>query len=494
MKRCITLVLALALLAPPASAAWRIVVEPQGRSVPARVVVRDGIPYIHLADVARALGGSRHWNPANRKAALIADDRRFVMSPGNSFVAVADRIVNMRRPALFEGGEFWVPPGFLDEAVGPALHLETVVDLEVERVTLRDLGPVVGDVVIEERSGSTVVTIGLSDWADIHVESHSSGAIDLFVQRAALADTVELVSSQGYVARVSARERQGGTSLMIETARGATTYRVERLDHPRRLEVIVEARAGSVPAPALREPKELLARPSDPFSTSEGVEVVMIDPGYGGHETGTVGRGGVLAKDVTLEIAQDLGAALQRRGFYVFMTRSSDSYVPLERRCELANLADADVFIAIRCDAWISAAAAGFQVQHYEAPREAPLPVALPRRGGLRYDHPSVLTRTEEALLWRNAQEQYVDESRVLARLVRGELRSALPSADRGVRTIAHTALEGCGMPAIVVSLGYLTSGGDSGRMQDEAFRQDAAGAIASALTAYRSGWKERNP
>lgn len=493
MRTSLTVALLVVLLMSPAAPAYRIEVEPGGRRLPAATVLRDEIPYVSLADVARALGGSRHWNPRNRKVALVVGDHHFVMSPGNSFVAVDSRIVNVQRPVLFEAGEFWVPPSFLRDAVGQTLNLRTAVDRERELITIERLGPVIGEVAIEDRTGSTVVTVPLSEPAELHVESLPDGDIELFVYRAALSHTLDLSAERGYVERVTARERQGGTTLTIETGRGATSYRVERLRRPDRLEVVVESTAEVIPPPALRSPKELLSRPSDPLLDTGEMEVVMVDPGYGGHETGIVGRGGVLAKDVTLDIATGLSDALQREGFYVFMTRSSDSYVPVARRCELANLADADIFIAIRCDAWVSSAAAGFEVHYYEAPEAPPLPVVQPRRGGLRYDHPSVLTKAEEALTWRRVQDAYVDESRILARLVRGELRSALPSVDRGVSGFAHAVLEGCAMPAVVVNAGYLTSGGDAGRAQDREFIDDVARAIARGVEAYRRGWKERS-
>jgi N-acetylmuramoyl-L-alanine amidase len=493
MKRLVMLILVTVLAASPAAGAYRIEIEPDGRRIPARTVFREGILYIHLADVARALSGSRHWNPRNGKAALVAAEHRFVMVPGNAFVVADGEIVNVHRPVLFMEGEFWVPQAFLREAVAPALHIEVAVDRDEERIELEHLGPLIGAVTIEERAGSSVVVVPLTERADIHVESLASGAIEVFVSRAALTESVDVAAPDGYVSRVTALERQGGTLLEIGTSGAATSYRVDRLKRPHRIEIVVEATVGSIPTPALRSPKELLTEPTDPFSSSEGIEVVMIDPGYGGRETGTVGRGGVAAKDAALEAARRIGDALQRRGFYVFMTRSSDSFVPIERRCELANLADADLFLAIRWDAWVSGGAGGFQVHYYRAPAGEPLPVVGPRRGGLRYDHPAVLSRAEETLLWRSVQEQHVDESRILARLVRGELRSALPSADRGVRGLSHTVLEGCAMPAVVVDLGFLTSGSDVQRSQDESFMEDAAEAIARGVEAYRQGWKERN-
>ena len=74
-----------------------------------------------------------------------------------------------------------------------------------------------------------------------------------------------------------------------------------------------------------------------------GVKTIMIDPGHGGRDPGATGPSGSVEKDVTLALARELSRVLRREGFYVFMTRSSDSYVPLKRRAELSNLAAADI-------------------------------------------------------------------------------------------------------------------------------------------------------
>jgi N-acetylmuramoyl-L-alanine amidase len=79
-----------------------------------------------------------------------------------------------------------------------------------------------------------------------------------------------------------------------------------------------------------------------------GVRTIMIDPGHGGTDSGTVGKMGTREKDITLDIAKRLKARLMRTGRYqVFMTREEDVAVALNKRVEIAKAAKADMFISV---------------------------------------------------------------------------------------------------------------------------------------------------
>ncbi len=78
---------------------------------------------------------------------------------------------------------------------------------------------------------------------------------------------------------------------------------------------------------------------------------IVLDPGHGGHDTGTVGPGGLREKDLVLDVAQRLGQLIEERmGSEVIFTRSDDTFVPLERRTEIANEAKADLFLSIHAN------------------------------------------------------------------------------------------------------------------------------------------------
>ena len=79
----------------------------------------------------------------------------------------------------------------------------------------------------------------------------------------------------------------------------------------------------------------------------------MLDAGHGGWDLGTVGRKGLLEKDLVLDIVERLGSLIQRRlGGEVIYTRNDDNYVALEKRAEIANVLDADLFMSVHAQSF----------------------------------------------------------------------------------------------------------------------------------------------
>ncbi|HTU50434.1 MAG TPA: N-acetylmuramoyl-L-alanine amidase, partial [Acidobacteriaceae bacterium] len=123
------------------------------------------------------------------------------------------------------------------------------------------------------------------------------------------------------------------------------------------------------PAPSLKPPeaakRTLLTPPSPTYPLGSPTNVqpsmarilglrvrrIVIDAGHGGHDSGTIGPGGIEEKDVALDVALRLGHLLQQRlGAEVIYTRRTDKFVPLEERTAIANAAHADLFLSIHAN------------------------------------------------------------------------------------------------------------------------------------------------
>ena len=87
--------------------------------------------------------------------------------------------------------------------------------------------------------------------------------------------------------------------------------------------------------------------------------VVVLDAGHGGHDSGNRGNG-YYEKNIALNIALKIGAQLEKiSGLKVIYTRKKDVFVDLIKRAEIANKANADLFVSIHCDAFTSSKAFG---------------------------------------------------------------------------------------------------------------------------------------
>ena len=164
---------------------------------------------------------------------------------------------------------------------------------------------------------------------------------------------------------------------------------------------------------------------------------IVIDPGHGGHDQGTIGPGGLLEKDLVLSLALDLQKLLQEKlGAQVILTRSDDTFIALEERSAIANQFHADLFISIHANSSRSRSTSGVETYYLNfAKTDAEREIAS------RENATSTSSISElEDLIKKIAQADKSTESRELASLIQKKLYSGakkvFPAAqNRGVRS-----------------------------------------------------------
>ncbi|MDZ8082048.1 MAG: N-acetylmuramoyl-L-alanine amidase [Nostoc sp. DcaGUA01] len=177
---------------------------------------------------------------------------------------------------------------------------------------------------------------------------------------------------------------------------------------------------------------------------TNGRVVVLIDPGHGGKDPGAVGLGGVREKDIILPIGKKIAQILQQNGVQVVMTRDSDYFVTLPGRVQLAERANADVFVSIHANAI----------------------------GPGRSDVSGLET-------------YYYDSGLGLARIVHNSILQSINVRDRGVRRARFYVLRKSSMPSILVETGYLTGREDNAKLRSSAYQNQMAEAIARGILQY---------
>jgi len=217
---------------------------------------------------------------------------------------------------------------------------------------------------------------------------------------------------------------------------------------------------------------------------------VVLDPGHGGHDTGTVGPEGLREKDLVLDVAQRLGRMIEEKmGSEVIYTRSDDTFVPLERRTEIANEAKADLFLSIHANSSPLRTAAGVETFYLNfTTSKSALDLAARENAGSQM---SVYELQD--LLQKIALKDKVEESREFAARVQSALYtlSARPadarSKDRGVKKAPFVVLIGASMPSVLAEIGFISNAHDESIMRREDYRQRTAEALYKGLSGYAS-------
>ena len=211
---------------------------------------------------------------------------------------------------------------------------------------------------------------------------------------------------------------------------------------------------------------------------------IVLDPGHGGWDLGTVGREGLLEKNLVLDVSQRLGALLEKRlGSEVIFTRNDDNYLPLEQRAELANHDQADLFVSVHANYSSLASARGVETYYssFFSPPEA-REIEYRENGNA-----SVVTRAKLTGLQLKGK---VEESRKLANSVQQALHGTLAAQNsgvrnRGVREASFVVLTGTEMPSILAEISFVSSPADEEKLRNGDYRQQIAEALFKGIERF---------
>ncbi len=215
---------------------------------------------------------------------------------------------------------------------------------------------------------------------------------------------------------------------------------------------------------------------------------IVIDPGHGGHDTGTIGPSGLMEKDLCLDIARRLGRIIQGRlpGTEVIYTRGDDTFVPLEDRTAIANQAKADMFISIHANSSRDPQARGVETYYLNfAASEDAMEVAA-RENSLSQSSIHEL----QDLIQKIARNEKVEESRELAgeiqqSLVKRLQRVSQAYRNRGVKKAPFVVLIGANMPSVLSEISFLSNPSDERLLKKPAHRQRVAEGLFRGLESY---------
>ena len=217
---------------------------------------------------------------------------------------------------------------------------------------------------------------------------------------------------------------------------------------------------------------------------------IVIDAGHGGHDSGTVGPGGIEEKQVVLDVALRLGKLLkQRLGADVIYTRDNDTFIPLETRTAIANKAQADLFLSIHANSSPDPSARGVETYYLNFTTSPDALEVAARENAVSDESIHELSDLVKKITLKDK----IDESREFAADVQKSLYSDLEDGnrglrDRGVKKAPFVVLIGANMPSILAEISFLTNSDDARELQQPAYRQRIAESLYRGVERYISG------
>jgi N-acetylmuramoyl-L-alanine amidase/putative methionine-R-sulfoxide reductase with GAF domain len=298
------------------------------------------------------------------------------------------------------------------------------------------------------------------------------------------------------LARVRVAQPASGLTRIVLETKGNSNYSVSLEPNPYRLVVQIR-KPGSDPKaqinlfPGAEEPAKLAIVVPPP--TKEDLQLrthvpklrIVVDAGHGGWDLGTVGRRGLLEKDLVLEIAQRLGRLLESRlGADVILTRNDDNYIPLDERAGMANQAQADLFVSVHANYSDLPSARGVET-YYTNLFSAPSAKDLETRSNSTPSNSAPAATLTPAEL-----HDKIEQSRRLAASVQRSLYGTLSAQnpglrDRGVKEASYVVLTETDMPGILAEVSFVSSPTDEQKLRSDGYREQIAEALYKGIARY---------
>jgi N-acetylmuramoyl-L-alanine amidase len=339
---------------------------------------------------------------------------------------------------------------------------------------------------IDVGSLSSYSAFRLSEPERIVIDLHAAGSY---------ARTTTRDSSPGTIAGPEASARSAGAKIEARDSQPRVNMSAAEKNALKSLpeisDPILPLAPGNTSNPAASAADSLAAK-VDAKAAESLIKRIVIDPGHGGHDTGTISANGMREKDLVLDVGRRLRNYIKNNypEIEVIMTRDSDRFVALEERTAIANSRRADLFISVHANASPSRAASGVET-FFLSPDRAPaedLQAAARENARLASTKPG---EKPEPMFASVTVGNRVAESRELARYIQSGLvrgigaQSPRTAMNRGVKHAPFVVLLGAAMPSVLAEVSFLSNPKDEALLQTSQFRERVAASLYAGLNAY---------
>ncbi|MCX2681504.1 N-acetylmuramoyl-L-alanine amidase [Galbibacter sp. EGI 63066] len=225
---------------------------------------------------------------------------------------------------------------------------------------------------------------------------------------------------------------------------------------------------------------------------------VVLDAGHGGHDPGNRGSG-YMEKDIALKIVLEVGEILEKNpNIKVVYTRKDDRFVDLYVRGEIANEAKADLFVSVHCNSHNSSAhgtetfVLGLHAneRNFEVAKKENSVIYLEEDHEVNYAGYDI-NSPESFIGLTIMQEEFLDQSIVLAKAIQDDFTYNLKRKNRGVKQAGFIVLHQTYMPSVLVETGFLTYKPEGAYLNSNKGKADVATSIANAILKYKKSVDE---
>lgn len=229
---------------------------------------------------------------------------------------------------------------------------------------------------------------------------------------------------------------------------------------------------------------------SSTSNRSSKKKIIVLDPGHGGKDPGAIGRSyKTYEKNITLSMGKELKSQLEAKGFKVYMTRSTDIFIPLRKRVDIARSYHADLFISLHADSTVNRKAQGLSIYTLSERASDKEAEALAERenkadiiDGMDFSDNS--PEINDVLI-SLSQNDSRNKSSKFATYVVKEMRKHVKVLNDAHRFAGFAVLKAPDIPSVLVELGYLSNYYEEKQLRQPSYRKKLAQSITRSVVNY---------
>ncbi|MFQ5906806.1 MAG: N-acetylmuramoyl-L-alanine amidase [bacterium] len=467
------LTVAVILVLPALAVAERITVFSDGVADKAELYELGTDEYMSVDALARVLKGDFEWDERLHAGRVTVRGHSVVLIPDNPFVSVDNSLISVPVTPQFHGGKLMVSVLTVPAIFSKASGKRVVWYPEVRMLSIGRGAANIKGIRFLSSPSETRVVLDLARPLKYRASSLSQDRYEIFLGGGVLnSRDISKTECPGLVRSVVADNTEDGARVVINLAKKNVKPKTVLLRDPDRLLLTFTPAKNRI------------------VQDRRALKVVVIDPGHGGKDPGAVGQRGLEEKTVTLDIAKRVAELVEERlGIDAVLTRSTDEFVSLKERADIANKKKADLFVSIHCNSSEKQKSRGTETYFLSvAKTDWARAVEARENAVIKFELPEGArdVTSLEYILWDMAQNEFVNESSELAESVHEELTARFAIEDRGLKQAEFYVLKGCFMPAILVEVAFLSNRKEEKLLRKKSFRQKAAEAIYEGIKEFK--------
>jgi N-acetylmuramoyl-L-alanine amidase len=453
----------------------------------------DGAEVFNVLDLVRIYGGNFGKDPISKYPFWEINKHRVVFSVNSAVVSVDSKIVSLQSVPVEKDGALYLGVEFIRlvfPKIGFAVSEEQLDEKKQQNLKSAEEPKEQKDIKIETAVSYDLIRITFE------------GTMVSFAEPKKIDEKIVVRFPKGKTQSGDVDFGEGIATKMVSTDEGKEVqifldknfkqFEIATLKNPERLVLIIKGTGQKVSeknkTSDIEKPKENYFAQETPFQKKKDSILVVLDPGHGAQDTGTIAKDGTQEKELTLLYAAKLKEALEQEGISVLLTRNSDVFIPLRDRTALANFNSADIFISIHFNSSPVKSVKGSE--SYIMSKQA---TDLWSKEVAEKENLSLSSEEKgedlSLILWSLAQNQFIVESASVAGELQEKLNQLFGTKDRGVRQAPFAVLEGARMPAILLEIAFLSNPDELKQVKDDKFIESVISSIKEVLVKF----KERN-